>query len=248
MKIFFYILLLIFSLTAFSQQKRILPPSGNNLFISDIEFTASSDKLISVGFDQKIVIWDIASKMPIITLNEHRRPIHAVSVNEKGDRFLTAGEDSTIKIWDAKTYKLLESIPFGAPIYHAAYGRDDVYWIASSPTGKVGIYDATTNKLHKNYDVEADFLNQAVLSTNSKLFFTGDNNGQFKAIGVEDGKTYIDHNFETAIKSISFSPDRSLMLLHLQTGKVELMQMPDLKDLGGYPTPVKRIISNNTMV
>ncbi|MCB0476641.1 MAG: caspase family protein [Crocinitomicaceae bacterium] len=248
MKIFFYILLLIFSLTAFSQQKRILPPSGNNLFISDIEFTASSDKLISVGFDQKIVIWDIASKMPIITLNEHRRPIHAVSVNEKGDRFLTAGEDSTIKIWDAKTYKLLESIPFGAPIYHAAYGRDDVYWIASSPTGKVGIYDATTNKLHKNYDVEADFLNQAVLSTNSKLFFTGDNNGQFKAIGVEDGKTYIDHNFETAIKSISFSPDRSLMLLHLQTGKVELMQMPDLKDLGGYPTPVKQIISNKTVV
>ncbi|MEZ4938496.1 MAG: caspase family protein [Crocinitomicaceae bacterium] len=241
------ILLLAF-LSINAQQKRILPPSGNNLFISDIDFTAESDKIISVGFDQKIVVWDIASKKPIHTITHHRRPIHAVSVNEKGDRFLTAGEDSTINIWDTRTFKLLASISFGAPVYHAEYGRDDLFWIASSPTGQVSIYNANTNELEHSYKIDSDFLNQAVLSTNSKLFFTGDNAGDLRAFGVADGKEYLKHNFQTPIKSMKFSPDRSLMILHLGNGRAELLQMPDMKDLGAYPTSTRTFLSNKDLV
>lgn len=248
MKLILCILFAFISLFGLSQTKRILPPSGNNLLIADVAFNANSDKVISVGFDQKIVIWDIASKKPIKTLNSHTGPIHSVSVNEPGTRFITVSEDSTIKVWDAQKFTLIQSVYFGAPVYHASYDRDNNFWIASSPNGKVRIYDANSNKLHKEYTIECSFLNEAVLSTNSKLFFTGDNNGTFKALGVEDGKAYINHNMETPVKSIRFSPDRSLMILHLGSGRAELLQLPDMKALGALPAPTKKIMDNYDVV
>lgn len=234
--------------SVFSQDKRILPPSGNNLFISDIEFNKESNRLVSVGMDSKIVVWDIASKKPIKTINEHRRPIHSIAFNEKGDRFATASEDSTIKIWDAYSFKLIASLKFGSPVYYAEYDRMDNFLIATSPNGTVKIYNASDLKLHKEYKIESTFLNQAILSTNSKLFFTGDKDGTFKALGVEDGKEYINHNMETGVISMKFSKDKSILILHLESGRAELLAMPDLKALGALPAPTKQLLDNVFLV
>lgn len=60
---------------------------------------------------------------PVAKLLCHKQPIRACAVDQKGVYLATAAVDSTLKIWDVRTYKCLQSYKIGAGASNLAFSQ-----------------------------------------------------------------------------------------------------------------------------
>jgi pre-mRNA-processing factor 19 len=99
----------------------------------------------TVATDKAVRIWDAKTLANIVTLSEHTSPVNAISFSENGylphlpgictgpspdhRRFYvaTAGEDSTVKLWDLRKLKLVNSVNVGSPISQVSFDLSGVY-------------------------------------------------------------------------------------------------------------------------
>ena len=81
----------------------------NSVF--SLAFDSSLQHLLSGGRDAMLNIWTEGDDLKIYKgLAAHLFTINDIQINPSGCLFATASRDKTIKIWDAKTYKLLKVI------------------------------------------------------------------------------------------------------------------------------------------
>ena len=81
------------------------PPEG---YLRSLAWSPDGTKLVTVGFDGTIRIWDAASRSQERVITGHDDDyIRSVSFSPDGRMFVTAGNDGTVRVWDAQT---------GAPI------------------------------------------------------------------------------------------------------------------------------------
>ncbi|PKN92085.1 MAG: hypothetical protein CVU44_15730 [Chloroflexi bacterium HGW-Chloroflexi-6] len=96
--------------------------SGHADIIRDFDFSPQGDRLVSVGDDAKIILWDLN---PSIADSERRLPydfsdhlatIFSVTFSGDGSKILSAGADGIIKVWqvsypdDQETWELAYSL------------------------------------------------------------------------------------------------------------------------------------------
>ncbi|MGF1583226.1 MAG: WD40 repeat domain-containing protein [Gemmataceae bacterium] len=95
--------------------------------ILQLAFSPDGKKLISVGYDRKVKIWDTKSLQLLTTLSEHSDSVCSVAFRPDGKVFATAGADRAVKVWRTWDAKLL---------YTLSESTDWVYSVAWSPDGK----------------------------------------------------------------------------------------------------------------
>ncbi len=81
----------------------------NSVF--SLAFDPNLQHLLSGGRDAMLNIWTEGTSLKIYKgVTAHLFTINAIQFNPSGKLFATASRDKTIKIWDARTYKLLKVI------------------------------------------------------------------------------------------------------------------------------------------
>jgi WD40 repeat protein len=91
---------------------------GHPTCVWSVAFTPDGAKLITSGYDGKVMVWSIAEKKSLATL-EKKGWIRNVAVAPDGKRFASAGEDGNVIIWnieaepkEEKTFKAHDAAVF----------------------------------------------------------------------------------------------------------------------------------------
>ena len=103
---------------------------GHSNLIRQFAISPNGKKLVSVGNDHKIIVWDYASRARLATLtHDNQHNVSAVAFAPDGRLFATSCTDGTVNVWDAENYSKRAVV--------GGYKLDvDVRRIAFSPDGR----------------------------------------------------------------------------------------------------------------
>lgn len=94
-------------------------------FVSKAIFIPNSTKVVGLGRDRKVVIWDMSKPSAAPTkLMGHRSDIFAVASSPDGTVIYTGGKDRYLKVWDVASGTAVNSINVGIEVNTIAVSPD----------------------------------------------------------------------------------------------------------------------------
>ncbi len=104
---------------------------GHDDIIRDFDFTPDGSRLVSVGDDAKIILWDLSPglddskrRLPF-DFSDHLATIYSVTVAGNGSKILTAGADGIIKVWEVQWVNGQEVWDLSYSLRAYAFANDD---------------------------------------------------------------------------------------------------------------------------
>ena len=93
-----------------SDNLKLIIPFGHTGEINDFSINTKGNNIVTVGWDKKIIIWDINTNKEIFSCIGHTDNIATVDYSFDDSKIATGSWDKTIKIWDAKNGQLLQTL------------------------------------------------------------------------------------------------------------------------------------------
>lgn len=130
-------------------------PDGGRLLTTAFKKTPVSYR---DAFKNNVVsdMWDAESGARLFSLMAHEDKITSVRFSPDGQSFLTAGNDGYVRVWGARTGRLIRSLPQrarGAPVLHAEFASEGTVVVATDENGRVLFWDVADGLLLHALDV-----------------------------------------------------------------------------------------------
>ena len=113
---------------------------------ASVSFSPDSKRIVSGGWDHKIIIWDAVTGKQLLTLRGHKGRVGSVDFSPDGKRIVSGSQDKTIKIWDAaKGIELMTLYGHEGPV-NAQFSPDGNRVISVSYDGTIRLWDSVSGE------------------------------------------------------------------------------------------------------
>ena len=156
--------------------------------------------------------------------------VMSVAFSRDGRHVLAGGYDSTLRLWDSTTGRLLRSIRAHAGVTSVAFSPDGKRLLSASWDTRVKLWDAETGQLLRTFKGHANYVRSIAFLPDGTHVLSGSDDGTLKLWHVETGLPVRTLQDEERVISVAVSPDGtfavsgtadgSLKLWHLATGRL----------------------------
>jgi pre-mRNA-processing factor 17 len=161
--------------TCFIPKKLIHTYSGHTKAVQAIEFFPKIGHLVlSCSLDCKVKLWDVLSHRKCVrTYMGHTEGVRDVSFSNDGRKFLSAGFDKNVQLWDTETGQVISTfsnkkIPF-CVVFHPDEDKQNQFLVGTSAK-KISQYDIDTGKQIQSYDEHIGAINSLTFLDNNRKF------------------------------------------------------------------------------
>ncbi|XP_072178931.1 pre-mRNA-processing factor 17-like [Diadema setosum] len=139
-------------------------------------FPMSGHLLLSCGMDSKIKLWEVYNQRRLIrTFSGHKQAVRDICFNNEGTKFLSAGYDRYIKLWDTETGECIKKftnrkVPYCVK-FNPEEDKQDIF-VAGMSDKKIVQYDLRTEEVVQEYDRHLGAVNTITFVDNNKRFVT----------------------------------------------------------------------------
>ncbi len=175
-------------------------------------------------------------------LEGHSDWINTVSFSPDSKILASGSRDTTIKLWDVKTGKLIRTIKHSGSIVSVSFSPDGKTLASGSGDNTIKLWNVNTGKEIKTLNKQGKYGFSISFSPDGKTLASGSDDKTIKIWDVKTGKEIITLNGHKAgINSVSFSRDgttlasgsvdKTIKLWDVKTGK-------EIKTLNGHSDDV----------
>lgn len=199
---------------------------GHTAAVRRAVFSPDGRRLVSIGEDHQVIVWDFARRQRVKTLTAHTATVNAVAFSPDGKWFATGSDDKSIIIWDAAALEstaVLGNQP--GPVLTLAFSPDSTRLVsaAGGGGGPGRVWDTSTWQTLSEFQWGASYGNFVFLS-NREL---GDSSGRIR--DVDTGKLMRDPGDDWLANWADFSADRKQLASVNTSGDVKFFDMPSRK-------------------
>ncbi|MFQ5731838.1 MAG: WD40 repeat domain-containing protein [Planctomycetaceae bacterium] len=132
---------------------------GHDSYVTGIAL--AGNRLISGGYDGRLIWWDRKTHKPIRKVDAHKLWIRRVVAGTDGKRIASVADDMLCRIWDAETghkirelagHKLLTPHNYPSMLYAVAFSPDGKHLATGDRVGHVAVWETATGKKLKTLE------------------------------------------------------------------------------------------------
>lgn len=188
--------------------------SGHTKGVSAIRFFPKyGHLLLSASMDTKVKIWDVFNSGKCMrTYMGHSKAVRDISFSNDGSRFLSAGYDRNIKLWDTETGKVISTFSTGKIPYvvklHPDEDKQNVL-LAGMSDKKIVQWDMNSGEITQEYDQHLGAVNTITFVDNNRRFVTSSDDKSLRVweFGIPVVIKYISEPHMHSMPSISLHPN-----------------------------------------
>ncbi|KIK43474.1 hypothetical protein CY34DRAFT_710663 [Suillus luteus UH-Slu-Lm8-n1] len=143
--------------------------AGHSDVVCSLCWSTGGNRVASGSWDGIARVWDVDSGKTILTIKTGHEWVYAVTYSPDSSKLATGGdEENAVKIWDAKTGKLVETLEHESKVLSLAWTLDGKKLVSGS-NGPIRIFDTTTWQQIATLGGHIDFVTAISLSRNNRL-------------------------------------------------------------------------------
>lgn len=192
--------------------------------------SAGQGALTTVNLDKTwaAIIWDIQTVSQLAILSGHQGLIRDMVWSPDGSRIVTAGDDGTVRVWDANTGTSLSVVNVGVPVTALAYSTNRQFIAVglAQSDGRVLLLDGTSYAQISQYNMTSAGVSSLAFSPNNSMLVVGGSDGSFAVWNTQNDQPLTTLSVDGNIRHVSFSPDGSFISVATDKPSVSLYGVP----------------------
>jgi WD40 repeat protein/serine/threonine protein kinase len=226
-----------------STAQEILTLRGHFGNVFSVAFSPGGRRIVSASADQRVRVWDGSPldgepEQGCLTLRGHRDDVNNVMFHPKQARVLvSAGADGTIRLWDARSGKLLHKLAaHGGRVEGLAFRPDGERLAAPGSLKNLQVWDTTEWKEVVSCPPAAGGLRSVAFSPDGHLLASAGYDFLVTIWDAASGQKIRElHDHNWAIHGVAFGPDGRLLASASADGTVRVWEVATGKEVVQRP-------------